>query len=431
LFLASRRRRLTLLVLVLVLLGAGTTGVVLWLRYQRRAAEQALDRSAFDEAQHHLDLYLRVYAGDAAVRLLAARTARRRDAYDEAENHLAACLRHEGMTEPVALERLLLTAQQGDLGDMEGLLQARTGPGNPEAGLVLEALAKGYLNRAWEADALACLDRLLDRAPQDARAWLMRARIGEGRALRGETEHETEALHDYEKAVALNPSFEARLGLASALYRSGRPWEALSEYERLRQERAADPEVLLGLARCRYNLHEVDEARRLLDVLLEQHPDHPAALLERGRLALHAGELAEAEGWLSRADALAPPCDCEALRLLGRCLEAGHKDEEARRCADRLREREADVLRVDRRVLQANRNPDDVALRYQIALDQMRLGRERDGLAALFLVLEQQPRYGPAHAALAEYFERTGQPARAARHRRAAGGRLPGDPVNP
>jgi hypothetical protein len=411
----SRHPRLALLALVLALAGAAIASALLWAQYHLRAAERAAERYAFDEAQHHLDLYLRVHPRDAAAHLLAARTARRRDAYDEAEDHLAACLRYEGMTEAAALEGRLLTAQQGDLADMEGSLQARTGADRPEAALVLEALAKGYLNRAWEADALACLDRLLERQPGHQPALLMRARIREGQA-----EHEADALRDYQEAVGLGPTFEARLGLAGALCRSGQPWEALSEYERLRQERADSPEVLLGLARCRYSLHEVDEARRLLDTLLARHPDDAAALLERGRLALHAGESAEAEQWLSRAVAAAAPYDCDALRSLVRCLEAGHKDEESRRYADRLREREADMLRVDLEVLQANRNPQDVAQRYQTALDLLRLGRERDGVAALFVVLEQEPRHEPARAALADHLERTGQPARAARYRRAA-----------
>jgi tetratricopeptide (TPR) repeat protein len=415
-----RRRRPLLLALLLILMGAATAGVFLWLHHQCRAAERALDRYAFDEARQHLDLYLRVRPGDKAAQLLAAQAARRGDAYEEAERHLAACLRDEGMTDLVARERLLLSAQQGDLGDMEGLLQVGTGPDNPEAALVLEALAKGYLNRAWDDDALACLTRLLERRPDNAPAWLLRAGVWERRALSGEPEHEADALHDYEKAAALAPSSEARRGRAAALYRTGRPWEALVEYERLRREKPDDADVLLGLARCRYNMNEADEARRLLDALLEQHPDHPAGLLERGRLAFHAGELTEAERLLDMAVERMPPCDLEGLRLLGRCLEDEHKEEEASRRAGQVREREADLLRVDRLVLQANRNPTDVALRYEIALEQMRLGREREGVAALFLVLEQQPKHGPAHAALADYFERTGQPARAARHRRAA-----------
>jgi hypothetical protein len=402
-------------------LGAGVASALFAAQYQLHAAQDAIDRYALDEAQSHLDLYLKVHFRSATGHLLAAQTARRREAYDEAEKHLATCLQLAEMTEAVALERVLLTAQQGDLTDMESLLKARTAPGDPDAALVLEALARGYLNRAWDADALACLNTLLGRQPRHPQALLMRAHVWERRAMRGGTEHELDALQDFEKVVEESPTFEARLGLAGTLYRIGRPWEAASVFEQLRQIQAGNPEVLVGLARCLYRLDEADEARRLLDAVLEHYPDHPAGLLERGRLAWHAGELADAEKWLTRAAEVAPFYDCEPRRLLCECLKLAHKDEDARRCSDILQETEMRLLRVDQRMLQANRDPHDVRLRYEIAEDLMRLGRESDAVATLFLVVEQQPGNGPAHAALADYFERTGQRARAVRHRRAGG----------
>ncbi len=406
--------------LALILLGTTTACALLGAQYHLHAGQRALERFAFDEAQRHLDLYLKVHFRSAAVHLLAAQTARRRDAYDQAENHLAACLQLEGMTEATALERLLLTAQQGDLDDVQGLLRARTGANDPEAVLVLEALAKGYVNRFWQVHARVCLNILLERQPQHPQALLMRAQVFENLARNGAMEREEEALHDYHKAVELNPSFEARLGLAGTLYRVGRPWDALLEYEQLHQGQTANPEVLLGLARCCHSLHDVDKARQLLDELLGQHPQHVAALLERGRLAFHAGQLPEAEKWLRQAAAFAPPWDSEPQRLLYECLQVAHKDEEARQCLDRLRTREANLLRVDRLTLQTNREPHNLALRYEVAIELMRLGREQDALAGLFFILEQEPRHGPAHEALADYYERTGQPRRAARHRRAS-----------
>jgi tetratricopeptide (TPR) repeat protein len=416
-----RHHRLALLALALGVVGAGVGAVFLWAQYHLDAARGALDRYAFDEARRHLDLCMKVRPGSAAVHLLAAQAARRCDAYEEAGQHLATCIEIGGMTEATSLERLLLTAQQGNLSGVEGRLQARAADeGDPEAVLVLEALAKGYVNCFWRSHALVCLNILLGRQPRHPQAVLMRARLWEDRARKGEVERDRDALRDYEQAVELSPTFEARLGLAGALYRVGRPWDALREYERLRPARAAHPDVLLGLARCRYALHEVDEARRLVDELLGRHPDHAAALLERGRLGLHAGQLAEAEGWLRRAAEAAPRHDCEALRALGRCLEAQHKTEDARRCLDRLGEREADVLGLERRVLQANREPGNVTLRWEVGRELMRLGRDEDAVGVLLFVVEQQPRLGPAHAALADYFERTGQPDRAARHRRAS-----------
>jgi tetratricopeptide (TPR) repeat protein len=286
--------------------------------------------------------------------------------------------------------------------------------------LVLESLAKGYANRFWQAEALECLNMLLKRQPRHPHALLMRARMWESIASKGQGEHDADALRDYEQAVEVNPAFDAQLGLAGALFRVGRTRDALLEYKRLRSEQPDNAQVLLGLFRCLYRLHEVVEARRFLDELLQQHPDHLAALLERGRLAYHAGQLDEAEKWLSRAAALASPCEVEPLRSLALCLKDQKKDDEARYCLDRLQKNEMDILEVNRRILQANRYPHNVSLRYEIARELMRFGREQDGVAALFRVLEQQPRHGPAHAALALFFERTRQPDRAALHRRAA-----------
>jgi tetratricopeptide (TPR) repeat protein len=420
-FTAALRRhpRLMLAALLLGVAAAGTSAIILWAQYHLDAAQRALERYAFDEAQHHLDLCLKVRSGSAAVHILAAQTARRRDAYDEAERHLADCIRLGGVTPATALERMLLTAQQGDLEGVEAPLRARTGADRPEAVLVLEALAKGYANRFWESNALVGLNILLERQPQHPQALLLRARAWENRVRKGEKEHEQDALRDYEKAVELLPSFEAQLGLAGTLYRVGRTWEAMLMYERLRPLQPANPALLLGLARCKYSLHEVDEAQRLLDELLEQYPNHTAGLLERGRLALHAGQLAEAEQWLRRAASASPRYDVEAHRVLYRCLEAARKTAEARQCLDELQDREAEILDVERLILRANREPRDVALRYETAIKQMRLGREQDAVAALFFILEQQPQHGPARATLVDYLERVGQPGRAARYRRA------------
>jgi tetratricopeptide (TPR) repeat protein len=415
-----RHLRLLSLLLVLAIPGAGAAGVSLWAQYHFDAARHALDRDDLDEALYHLDLCLKVPFRGAAVHLLAAQAARRRDAYEEAEKQLAACEQLAGMTKEVARERLLLTAQQGELEGVEGLLQSQTSANDRETVLILESLAKGYSSRFWQAEALECLNRQLERRPRHSVALLMRAHVFEELARKGQVEYAADALRDYEQAIEVNPSFDARLGLASALYRVGRPRDALLEYERLRSALADNAEVLLGLARCRYSLHELDDAQRLLDELLEQHPDHKAALLERGRLALHTGKLDEAEKWLRRAVVLALPCEAGPLRSLSQCLEAQNKHEEASRCLDRLRKNEMELLGVDCRIFQANRDPHNVALRYEIARDLMRLGREQEGVAALFHVLEQQPRHGPADAMLADYFERIGQPVRAARHRAKA-----------
>jgi hypothetical protein len=46
-----------------------------------------------------------------------------------------------------------------------------------------------------------------------------------------------------------------------------------------------------------------------------------------------------------------------------------------------------------------------------------RLGREPEAISWYFAAVGEDESYAPAHAALAEYFQRTGQRYRAARHK--------------
>ena len=409
-----------LIAIVLGLLGIGAGAVFGWARYHLWAAERALKNYDFDQAHGELQLYVKVRSGDADVHLLAAQIARRCDAYDEAEKHLREAFQQSGMTEGFALERSLLSAQQGNFEAVERSLWGRTGPDYPEAVLVLEALAKGYANHNRQAQTLFCLNLLLERDPNHPYALLARARAWEDRAAHGEKDRDEDALRDFEKAVELRPTFDARFGLAGALYRVGRVRDALSQYEQLHQLRPAQIEVVLGLARCRYSLHEVQESKRLLQEVLDAQPDHAGALLELGRALLHEGQLGEAESLLRRAVTYSPPYQTEPLRVLCRCLEAEKKPEESRQFTDELERREAAVIDVERLTAQAGREPLNVSLRYDIALKLIALGREEDGIAALKSVLDLDPRHVPANERLANYFEKLGQTDRAAQYHRAA-----------
>ena len=416
---ARRPSRFTLIAIVLGILGFGALAVFGRARYHLWAAEKALKHYDFQDAQAHLDLYLKVRPSDADARLLAAQTARRLDDYERAERELAKAVEQKGNREAIALERSLLSAQQGNLEAVERSLRARTDPDYPEAVLVLEALAKGYANRYRHMQTLVCLNILLDRDPIHPHALLARAHVWEDRAAHGEKDREQDALQDYEKAVDLNPTFEARLGLAGTLYRVGRVQDALDQYERLLQMQPGHAEAIFGLARCRYSLHNVQESKQLLQELLEQQPDHAGALLELGRVMIHEGRWAEAETWLRQAVAHSPRFHSEPVRVLCRCLEAANKTEEARKCSVDLAQREAEVIEVERMTLQAKREPFNSSLRFDIGRKLMALGREQDGVAALMTLVDLDPRNAQAHEALAEYFERAGQTDRALRHRRA------------
>jgi tetratricopeptide (TPR) repeat protein len=411
------RRALLALALLGVLAWGGTlAGRDLWARHYYAAAQQALAREDLDQAQHDLDLCLKVWDDRPEVHLLAAQTARRRDAYDDADRHLTACERLQGKTEAAALERDLLIAQQGApdsvIGRLKGVASQRPG----QAAAVWEAIAKGYLNCYCKAEALAYAERLLQQSPDH-----LHGRMWRGRALES-LDRAEDAVPDFERAVELAPGWdEARLRLAACLFRVGRPWDARVHYEALRERRPDDPEVLLGLSRCCYDLHDLDGARQSLDRLLDLRPSDVPALLDRGRLEFHAGRTAEAERWLRRASELAPR-DREVCLALARCLEAEARETEAQLCRDRLRQILADLQVIHDLIEKSKHTPDDAALRYQIGVRLQERGEEADAASWFFAALGEDPHYVPAHVALANYFEHTGQHFRAAWHRRAASG---------
>src|SRR5262245_19481730 len=165
-----QRPRLLLPVLVLVLLAAGAGAAFLWSQYHLDTARKAIDRHDLDAAQRHLDSCLLVRFRSAAVHLLAAQTARRRDDHDLAEQHLTACMELDESNPDAGLERLLLTAQEGDLNDVQEVLRVRATGDDPQAVLVLEALARAYINRCLQLDALVSLNLLLQREPEHQEA---------------------------------------------------------------------------------------------------------------------------------------------------------------------------------------------------------------------------------------------------------------------
>jgi tetratricopeptide (TPR) repeat protein len=386
--------------------------LVLWRTYHYQAAQSALKEGDLESAQHHLEACLRAWPWSASVQFQAARTARRRDALPEARHHLTACQKLEGTTPANALEGKLLRTQEGELDHFEKDLQALVSQRHPDRVLILEALARGYQTALRLPDFLHCVDLLLELQPDHFQAHFWRGQAAESL---GRPE---DALASFQKAVEINPRAEdARLRLAITLQRLGHSREAQAHFAYLRERRPDNPEIVLGLAQCCRDAHELEAARQLLDGLLKQHPDYVPAVVERGRVAFHLESTPVAEVWLQRA-VTAGPHDREAHRLLLVYLEAQGKTDAAAQCRVTLQQIEGDIARSNSLMLQVMDAPHDAALRSEIGILFLRLGQEAEGLHWLATALEEDPGHAPTHQALADYYERTGQPARAALHRR-------------
>jgi tetratricopeptide (TPR) repeat protein len=416
---APRRRLVfwTAGILTLAGLGLGVLEFFVWPAAALRDAEEALARLDAEAARAALGRYLARWPHDPRALFLAAQAARRSDACADAERFLTAFEQASGPTDASRLEWLLLGAQQGDFANDETDLRAAVGRNHPDSAAILEALAKGYHVNFRSRSALEAVSRLLNQKSDHVPALILRGTIlARMRKLDAAEE-------DFRQAVKLAPSSAAALAaLAGLLNRLGYTREAIYHYQLAQRLRPADAAGRLGLARALTDAADLAGARRCLDELLAAEPEHPDGLVERGRLALRKESYAEAEPLLARAVRAAPwHRDGQQLHLLA--LKELGRSKEALECEARLAELRAQDAVGGRLKLRARDNPGDLNVRWELWLWSLRNGDTEEGPAWLAGVLQLNPRYGPAHAALADHYDRVGQPRRAALHRAAAEGR--------
>ena len=416
-----RRRRLvvwTVASAALAGLGVAIAWRLVWPALALSAAERALRRHDPASARARLDRYLDRWPGDLRALFLAAQAARRSDACADAERLLTAFEKASGPTDASRLEWTLLGAQQGDFAGQEDRLRSWVDRNHPDAAAILEALAKGYQASYRWREAVAAASRLLERSPDHVPALLLRGTIWD------QLRRTDDAAQDFRRAVALAPeSAAAHAALAGFLNRHGHTREAIYHYELARRSRPADAAALLGLARALADAAELDEAQRRLDDLLDADPDNADGLVERGRLALRRGQPAEAEPFLARAVRVAP-WHRDGQRLHLDVLKELKRKEAVSQGEARLAELKAEDGTSGRLKLRAHDNPGEIGVRLELWRWSLRNGQAEEGLSWLWEILRVDPRNAAAHAAVADYFDRAGQPRRAALHRAAVSGMI-------
>lgn len=405
---------------LLVALGVGAAG---WWGYRQlvlhrhwRAAEAALERHDCWQAYEQLQPCLDAWGDDLEVLLVAARAARLAGALDAAEAHVAHCERLAPTEDAVRFERMLLQVQQGDLQPYWEPLRRLIDIADDRQNDALAALASGLANTLQVSEAVDCLDKIRQRDPDFLPMLLLSAE------LRLRFQRNAEARWFLEKAVMQLPNaLTPRLRLAECLIQEGAARDAAVHLELLQRSHPDHADVLLALARCRIYRNQVDSARELLDRLLLRHPRHLEALVERGRVEQRVGDPNLAQTWLRRALEVNPDHLAAWQTLEASCLAAS-QTEAAQRCRAEIERIEVESGRLQRLVVEATQSPSaGAADRTELGDQWRRLHQSRDAQKYLFSALQIDSRYGPAHRALAELFEETGQLHRAARHRALAG----------
>jgi tetratricopeptide (TPR) repeat protein len=187
--------------------------------------------------------------------------------------------------------------------------------------------------------------------------------------------------------------------LAETLLVVGTPDEALAQYRWLAERVPDRPPVRLGLARCYRRLARPDEAAPLLDGLLREFPDHGETLWERGELDLEQGRVAAAEPLLRRAAALRP-FDRRVQYATYQCLLRLNRPVEAEPYNARVKQLDADLIRLNAVRNEVMRQPNNAVLRAEGGVLFLRNGEREEGLRWLQLALRIDPKCEAARSAL-------------------------------
>ncbi len=309
----------------------------------------------------------------------------------------------------------MLRAQQGDLPEVELPLQGLIRDGHPDSVLLIEALARGYMAIFRYPAALAALDDLLKHDPEHPLAYFLRGIVCE------KLDNPAEALASYRQAVKLAPEqTEFRLRLAMMLLQTGQPAKAGPLFMELLGEMPEDSRVLLGAARFEREIAQPRRALEHLDRLLRDHPENAEAWAERGRCCGDQGDTAEALRGLRKAFELEPRNYQIGFALFMELNRQG-LTQEAKAVEKRVESLKQDELRLERLMTRIEREGNHAEPRYEIAMIYLRNGVEGEALRWFRAALQDDPHHRPTHEALAEYYQKHGNPGAAEFHRTRAG----------
>ncbi len=126
------------------------------------------------------------------------------------------------------------------------------------------------------------------------------------------------AVRDYEKAIALAPKDASlRVELGVVLTKTGRLPDSIATFQEALRLAPHNLAAELGLARAYRAVHNYEEARRILNLAIREHPKSAEPLAELGDFEIQQQTYDAAIGHLKASLALAP-ANVETRNLAGR-----------------------------------------------------------------------------------------------------------------
>lgn len=414
------RRRPSRALLALALLVAIAFGALFgWreatFRIHRQHARTEVERGHNAAAARHLEACRAIHPENAETLLLSARVCRRGGLWEDAGLFLDRYWQLHGDDEPLIFERLLLRATRGELETSAPLLLDKIEANGPNARAAREALITGLLYRFRWIEAERNLAAWSAAAPDDTAALLLRGKLQEQRS------QTSEALLTYRRIVELDPEHdEARLRMTTILLQLRQTEDLLDHVGYLRTRLPDLPEVQVQWAKALALQGRTDEAKAALEECRRKHPDYPAVFAELGSLAFLEGDDKRAEEYLAVATRLDPGSYSTRQQYSLVLARSGRKVEAARE-QESIRQLETDQQRINELIGGALQSrPKDPSIPHEIGAIALRSGQPSEGLRWLQAAIQIDANYGPSHDLLAGYYQNSGNPALAARHRALA-----------
>jgi tetratricopeptide (TPR) repeat protein len=302
-------------------------------------------------------------------------------------------------------------ARAGRVNEAEPILERAFRQGSEPRLEVARELAKIYLMSYRLVPATEAIERCRLLAPEDPQPYLWSNEI----ASRGNVDPAI-LIQNYRAALDRNPDLDkARLGLAEQLSKDRRFEDAATEYTIYLERNPGDASALVGFGRNFFQRGDLDTATRYFETALKVDPRQPDALKELGQIDLRLGRFSEACERRRLLTEIQPYeyevrySYAQALKLSG---EAARSRIEAEH-ATRLRKEQDRIMQLRTSLLNA---PNNAGIRFEVARWMLENGHQQEGLKWTSEILRAEPRHGPTHRLLAEYYQKQGNAGRANYH---------------
>ncbi|NQV25770.1 MAG: tetratricopeptide repeat protein [Rhodopirellula sp.] len=366
--------RLAVTVMLLVSLGA-TYEAVIWLGY--RHVREQIRNWHIASASDCLELLQKCSFDCIETRLLLARVARHEGRMKDVRANLISARGLGCPDQRILFEQSLTLAYEGRMSDVERQLPGFLAGDPDDLPEVCNAFVTGYLRQFRFEDARRLIDVWQRDYPDDSQPGFHSGCIFQFEMRLNE------AIVAFESALAIAPHrVEIRERLAVVLVQNLDFARAMNHYQWLLKLQPTNAEWLVGYGICLFRSGDAVRAREVLAEAVTVAPKHREARLALVELAADAKQYDDALR-MARELYSETPNDYSTRYVLVRMLRTSGRMDEAVMHDEWIKKAEESFREVSSLTDQANRQPGDPRIRYEIAIRLIRYAKYAEAVGWL------------------------------------------------